>query len=102
MCRGSFQGAFGAVWALASASGSSRLLPVFPIRQLILLPGPLIGGAFAASNYRWLFYMNIPLTAIVIAIVALFMNLKTPPGTIKEKLGRMDWYIPRSVVCVMY
>ena len=56
--------------------------------------GPLIGGAFAASNYRWLFYMNIPLTAIVIGIVGLFMNLKTPPGTMKEKLGRMDWYVP--------
>jgi hypothetical protein len=57
------------------------------------LPGPLIGGAFATKNYRWLFYMNLPLTACVSAIVALFMNLKTPPGTMKEKLARMDWYI---------
>ncbi|KIM79120.1 hypothetical protein PILCRDRAFT_823692 [Piloderma croceum F 1598] len=86
--RGSFQGAFGAVWALASASG------------------PLIGGAFAASNYRWLFYMNLPLTAIVIVIVALFMNLKTPPGTVREKLGRMDWvgnmiFIPSITVFIM-
>jgi MFS family permease len=29
MCRGSFQGAFGAVWALASATGSSHLLHFF-------------------------------------------------------------------------
>jgi len=71
--RGSFQGAFGAVWALASATG------------------PPIGGALAASNYRWLFYMNLPLTAGVLVIVGLFMNLKTPPGTMREKLGRMDW-----------
>jgi MFS family permease len=56
-------------------------------------PGPLIGGAFARTNYRWLFYINIPLTAIIIAIVALFMNLKVPPGTMEEKLGRMDWYL---------
>ena len=77
----------------------------FPIKSLshkCLLLGPLIGGAFAASNYRWLFYMNLPLTAIVIAIVALFMNLKTPPGTIREKLRRMDWYIHCSVVCVTH
>jgi len=71
--RGTFQGAFGATWALASAVG------------------PPLGGAFAKTNYRWLFYMNLPLTAIVIAIVGLFMNLKTPPGTIRDKLQRMDW-----------
>jgi len=71
--RGGFQGAFGAVWALASATG------------------PPIGGALAASNYRWLFYLNLPLTGVVFAVVALFMNLKVPAGTIREKLGRMDW-----------
>ena len=43
--RGAYQGAFGAVWALASATG------------------PPIGGALASSNYRWLFYLNLPLTA---------------------------------------
>jgi len=86
--RGSFQGAFGAIWALASAVG------------------PPIGGAFAASHYRWLFYMNLPLTAMVIAIVALFMNLKTPPGTMKEKLGQMDWignlvFIPSITILII-
>jgi len=55
--------------------------------------GPPIGGALAVKNYRWLFYMNLPLTAGVAAIVGLFMNLKTPPGTMREKLGRMDWYL---------
>jgi MFS family permease len=86
--RGGFQGAFGAVWALASATG------------------PLIGGAFATKNYRWLFYMNLPLTACVFAIVALFMNLKTPPGTMKEKLARMDWignlvFIPSITIFII-
>jgi predicted MFS family arabinose efflux permease len=86
--RGSFQGAFGAVWALASATG------------------PPIGGALAASNYRWLFYMNLPLTAGVLAIVGLFMNLKKPPGTMREKLGRMDWignlvFIPSITIFII-
>jgi len=71
--RGAFQGAFGFIWALASAVG------------------PLLGGAFAKKNYRWLFYMNLPISAVVIAIVGAFMNLKTPSGTMKEKLQRMDW-----------
>lgn len=53
--------------------------------------GPPIGGALAGSNWHWLFYMNLPLTAIVFAIVALCMDLKVPAGTMREKLGRMDW-----------
>ena len=55
------------------------------------ISGPLLGGAFAKGNYRWLFYMNLPISAVVMAIVGLFMNLKTPPGTMKQKLWRMDW-----------
>ena len=57
-------------------------------------PSPLIGRAFAASEYHWLFYMNLPLTAIVIGIMGLFFKLKSPPVTAKEKLGQMDWYVP--------
>ncbi|KAL8291646.1 hypothetical protein RQP46_001904 [Phenoliferia psychrophenolica] len=71
--RGAYQGAFGAIWALASATG------------------PLIGGALAQSNWRWLFYMNLPLTAGVACVVGAFMKLKTPEGTIRHKLARMDW-----------
>jgi len=55
------------------------------------ISGPLLGGTFAKGNYRWLFYMNLPISAVIMAIVGLFMNLKTPPGTMKEKLRRMDW-----------
>lgn len=55
--------------------------------------GPPIGGALAEHNYRWLFYMNIPLIAAVLVIVGLFMDLKTPPGTMREKLRQMDWYL---------
>jgi MFS family permease len=53
--------------------------------------GPPIGGGLAASNWRWLFYLNLPLTGIVMIIVALFVNLKVPKGTMREKLGKMDW-----------
>lgn len=61
------------VWALASAIG------------------PLIGAGFASTNWRFLFYLNIPLTLIVIAICGAFVDLKTPEGTFREKLGRIDW-----------
>ena len=100
--RGNFQGAFGAIWSLASAVGSST--PFQPPRTKAdiakLFPGPVIGGALATKNYRWLFYLNLPLTGGVIAIVAFFMNLKTPPGTMKEKLSKMDWYEARGCFLV--
>jgi hypothetical protein len=97
--RGGFQGAFGAVWALASATGRNlpNLLLSFKILPR-LITGPPIGGALAASNYRWLFYLNLPLTGVVFAVVALFMNLKVPAGTIREKLGRMDWCVTRNII----
>lgn len=41
--RGVFMGFIGMVWALASAIG------------------PLAGGAFAQSNWRWLFWINLPI-----------------------------------------
>ncbi|KAI5481616.1 major facilitator superfamily protein [Pseudohyphozyma bogoriensis] len=71
--RGAYQGAFGATWALASAAG------------------PPIGGGLASAYWPALFYLNLPLTLLVVVVVMLFVNLKTPEGTIREKLGRMDW-----------
>lgn len=58
---------------------------------------PLIGGGFAATNYRWFFYMNLPLSAIIFAVVAAFMDLPTPKGSLRSKLARMDWYVPRRL-----
>jgi hypothetical protein len=35
--------------------------------------------------------MNLPLTIGVIIICGLFIDLKVPEGTVREKLGRIDW-----------
>ncbi|KAG9002658.1 hypothetical protein FRB90_011342 [Tulasnella sp. 427] len=72
--RGNFIGIFGAVWAIASAIG------------------PPIGGAFSQSNWRWLFYMNLPLTGFA-AILALFsLHLLKGPSddTLGNKMRRLD------------
>ncbi|GAA5825806.1 hypothetical protein JCM5353_002439 [Sporobolomyces roseus] len=73
--RGLYFGILGGVWALASAIG------------------PPIGGALAsAGQWRWLFYLNLPVCALAIVLVMLFLNLKTPKTTAKEKFEQIDWY----------
>ncbi|KAG8911339.1 hypothetical protein FRC00_006670 [Tulasnella sp. 408] len=71
--RGAYLGAIGAVWAIAAAIG------------------PPIGGAFSQTNWRWLFYMNLPLTAIAMVLVWFFLRLKTPQDDFNTKMKRMDW-----------
>ncbi|ORY69454.1 iron permease [Leucosporidium creatinivorum] len=72
--RGAFFGIVGSVWAIASAIG------------------PPIGGALAsAGQWRWLFYLNLPLTAIAIVLVFFFLRIKEPQTTMKEKLAQMDY-----------
>ena len=72
--RGPFYGILGMVWGLASAVG------------------PPIGGVLATSgNWRWLFYMNIPVSAVALVLVTFFFRLKSPKSTLREKLAQMDF-----------
>ncbi|KAJ6613134.1 major facilitator superfamily domain-containing protein [Mycena sp. CBHHK59/15] len=72
--RGTFNGLIGLAWAIAS------------------FIGPVLGGVLADHGvWRWLFYLNIFTSAFAAILVVLFLRLKTPSGTIREKLGRMDW-----------
>ncbi|KAH9902443.1 iron permease [Cubamyces lactineus] len=55
--------------------------------------GPSIGGSLAEkATWRWLFYLNLPLSGIAFTLVTLFLRVKTPPGTLLEKLSKIDWF----------
>ncbi|KAL7279419.1 hypothetical protein ACG7TL_007261 [Trametes sanguinea] len=73
--RGAYQGLLTLAWAFAGAIG------------------PAIGGAFAEhATWRWLFYLNLPLSGICFILVAMFLRVRTPEGSIREKLRRIDWF----------
>ncbi|KAF7306029.1 MFS domain-containing protein [Mycena chlorophos] len=74
--RGIYAGLVALVWALAS------------------LVGPAIGGALASTGtktWRWLFYLNLPICGLSALIVIFYLSVRTPEGTIRSKLAKIDW-----------
>jgi MFS family permease len=53
--------------------------------------GPVIGGAFAEVQWRWIFWLNLPFIGICVVIVPLFLRLNVIPQSIATKLRRVDW-----------
>lgn len=54
--------------------------------------GPVVGGALATANWRWIFYMNLPICAVIIVAMAWLLRVqytKEPSWT--RALSRIDW-----------
>ncbi|KAK4185241.1 putative MFS-type transporter YusP [Podospora australis] len=48
--------------------------------------GPVIGGVLGQDNWRWIFYLNLPICGVALAVIVLFMRVNTgaPNSSIKS------------------
>ncbi|GIH12390.1 MDR family MFS transporter [Rugosimonospora africana] len=81
--RPRYQGIFGAVFGLSSVAG------------------PLVGGYFAQHDWRWIFYINVPLA--ILAIFVCYSVLRLVPHVKREH--KVDWQgsilMVLSVICLL-
>ncbi|TWU70996.1 hypothetical protein ED733_001164 [Metarhizium rileyi] len=72
--RGLYYGVIGGVWAVA------------------LSLGPVVGGSLTQNvSWRWCFYINLPLCAVVFVIVILLLDVNTPKTPFGKGIAAIDW-----------
>lgn len=53
--------------------------------------GPVLGGALAEVNWRWVFYINVPTSGAVLVIAWFFLKLGHQRSTWRQIVRRIDW-----------
>lgn len=81
--RALYIGLLGVMWALAGSGG------------------PLIGGAFTQLvNWRWCFWINLPVCGIAFVLLLLFLDVHNPRTKLGEGVMAVDWFGTLSILAV--
>ncbi|KAK6857722.1 hypothetical protein PG995_005421 [Apiospora arundinis] len=81
--RSLYLGYVGFVWALAGSSG------------------PLIGGAFTQFDWRWCFWINLPIGGLTFLLLSLFLDVHNPRTRIAEGVKAINWIGTFSILAVI-
>ncbi|KAK6454901.1 major facilitator superfamily domain-containing protein [Scheffersomyces xylosifermentans] len=60
--------------------------------------GPLIGGALSKVDWRWCFYINLPIGGVAFVFLQLAFHPPPPQGRIRDKFKTLD-YMGTVLVC---
>ncbi|EKG11536.1 Tetracycline resistance protein TetB/drug resistance transporter [Macrophomina phaseolina MS6] len=71
----------------------SKIGLLFALITIMSSLGPLIGGALAQGGaWRWIFYLNVPLGGLALAILVIFLRVSHKRAfSTKEQLARIDF-----------
>ncbi|KAF2109710.1 major facilitator superfamily domain-containing protein, partial [Lophiotrema nucula] len=71
---------------------SKYLSIVLSMAAIGAMVGPPLGGAIAEGSWRWIFFINLPLSAIALLAMAVFMKLSwKKPSSWKTAALQVDW-----------
>ena len=72
--RGKWFGFISGCWAIGSVTG------------------PILGGGFSQSvNWRWIFWINLPMIGLAFVMIPPFLKLNYRTSSFMAKLRRVDW-----------
>jgi MFS family permease len=55
------------------------------------IAGPIVGGAIAEGDWRWCFYINLPICALVLPVLFFYLRIQQIKVTWSQLFTRVDW-----------